>query len=51
VAAYAKAVDRLIEDRDLRLRMAEQGHRRVIENFIVKEEVALLKKQYKKLLK
>jgi glycosyltransferase involved in cell wall biosynthesis len=51
VKTYAQAVDRLIENEELRKKMAEAGHRRVVENFVVKEEVALLKKQYKKLLK
>lgn len=50
VLSYAKAMDELLANDKLRNTLAEAGKQRVIELFTVKEEVEILKKQYKKLL-
>ena len=51
VEKYAEAIDKLLVDDALRNKMAEAGHKRVVENFTVEEEVRILKEQYKQLLK
>lgn len=51
VEKYADAIDKLLVDDALRNKMAEEGHKRVVENFTVEEEVRILKEQYKQLLK
>lgn len=50
VKAYAEAIDKLLDDDDLRKRYAEAAHKRISELFTVEKEVELLKKQYKELL-
>ena len=50
IKEYAKAIDRLLSDDDLRMNMAEAAHKRVVENFTVKQEIETLKKQYKTLI-
>lgn len=51
VKAYAEAIDKLLSNEELRVQYAEEGKRRVISLFTVKEEVKVLKEQYKSLLK
>lgn len=50
VKAYAKAVDELLSNDELRMKLARNAHQRVLDMFTVEKEVELLKKQYKKLL-
>ncbi len=50
VLAYAKSLDELLSNDDLRNSLAQAGKQRVMNLFTVKEEVATLKKQYKKIL-
>ncbi len=50
VTAYAAAIDKLLENNDLRNQYADAGRNRVIENFDVTEEVKLLKEMYKEML-
>jgi len=50
VKAYAEAVDKLLDDDELRMKYAWAAHQRVLEHFTVEKELELLKKQYKELL-
>lgn len=50
VKEYAKAIDKLLSDDELRMNMAEAAHQRVVENFTVEQEIKTLKKQYNTLL-
>ena len=50
VAAYAKAIDKLLSDDKKRNDFAEAAHQRIVENFTIEKEILNIKKQYKELL-
>lgn len=50
IEAYAAAIDKLLTDDELRLKLAENAHQRVLDKFTVEKEVELLKEQYRRLL-
>lgn len=50
IEAYAAAIDRLLADDELRLKLAENAHQRVLDKFTIEKEVELLKEQYRRLL-
>lgn len=47
--AYAEAVDKLIEDKELNKKYGVAGHQRVVENFTIPKRVAVQEKCYKEL--
>ena len=47
--AYAEAVDKLIEDKELNKKYGVAGHQRVVENFTIPKMVAVQEKCYKEL--
>lgn len=47
--AYAEAVDKLIEDKELNNKYGVAGHQRVVENFTIPKMVAVQEKCYKEL--
>lgn len=51
IQAYAEAIDTLLSNDSLRLEYAQQGHQRVLDNFIVEKEISILKSDYKNLNK
>ena len=50
IKKYAEAIDTLLENDIMRERMAAAGHKRVIENFTVEQEIKVLKNQYNQLI-
>lgn len=47
--AFAGAIDKLLSESNLRDKLAENAHNRVVDYFTIEKEVELLKEQYKKL--
>lgn len=47
---YARAIDRLIEDKSLRMRYAEAAHERINDNFLMKHMLSAMDNVYKELI-
>lgn len=50
VKAYANAINMLLNDNNLRIKLSRNAKERVIDNFSISKEVEILKEQYNSLL-